>query len=40
MGRGVPSPLYMQKMYWALVGAVIAFATVVNVVNYMIFRQR
>ncbi|KAL9118047.1 MAG: hypothetical protein Q9187_005410 [Circinaria calcarea] len=40
MGNGVPTLAYMQKMYWAAAGAVVAFATIVNVLSKAIFRQR
>lgn len=39
-GSGVPSYIYMQQMYWAVVGAAIAFATLVNIVNNILYRQR
>lgn len=32
-GGGIPSLFYIQKVYWALLGAAIAFATLVNVLN-------
>ena len=40
MGNGVPTLAYMQKMYWAAAGAVIAIATVINVLVMAIYRQR
>lgn len=33
MGDGVPTPASIQTTYWAFVGAAIAFATLVNVLN-------
>ena len=40
MGDGVPSLFYIQRMYWAVVGGVIAFATVINVLNKLLSLQR
>lgn len=40
MGDGVPSLFYMQKMYWAAVGAAIALATATNIYNKALCRQR
>ncbi|KAL8732382.1 MAG: hypothetical protein Q9166_002780 [cf. Caloplaca sp. 2 TL-2023] len=40
MGDGVPSLFYVQKMYWAVVGTAIALATIVNVYNNALYRQR
>ena len=40
MGDGVPTLSYIQKMYWAAVGAAIAFATLVNILNKITHRQR
>jgi hypothetical protein len=37
---GVPSMFELQKMYWAVVGAVIAAATVANLLNKLIAAQR
>ncbi|KAK7549290.1 ferric-chelate reductase [Phyllosticta citricarpa] len=37
---GLPSLQFFQKMYWAVVGAFIAAATLVNITNYVIYRQR
>ncbi|KAK8250790.1 ferric-chelate reductase [Phyllosticta capitalensis] len=37
---GLPSLQYFQKMYWAVVGAFIAAATLVNIINYFLYRQR
>jgi hypothetical protein len=39
-GNGIPSLFTFQRMYWAVVGTVIGIATLVNVLNYVIFRQR
>lgn len=33
MGNGVPSLFSIQRMYWAVIGAVIAFATLVNLLE-------
>ena len=33
MGDGVPTPVHIQKTYWAFIGAAIAFATLVNILN-------
>jgi hypothetical protein len=40
MGSGVPNLFYVQKMYWAVVGAAIAFGTLVNVLNNFLALQR
>lgn len=40
MGNGVPTLAYMQKMYWAAAGSVIAAATIVNVLVKAIYKQR
>lgn len=40
MGNGVPGLFYLQKMFWAAVGAAIALATAVNVYNKILCRQR
>ena len=40
MGEGVPTAAYMQKMYWAVVGAAIATSTLVNVLNNALAEQR
>ncbi|KAI9670925.1 MAG: hypothetical protein M1817_003810 [Caeruleum heppii] len=37
---GAPSNPYMQSMYWAVIGAVVAFATAVNIFNTLLARQR
>ncbi|KAL8823747.1 MAG: hypothetical protein Q9191_005586 [Dirinaria sp. TL-2023a] len=40
MGSGVPNLFYLQKMFWAVVGAAIGLATAVNVYNELLCRQR
>ncbi|KAL8784115.1 MAG: hypothetical protein Q9213_004174 [Squamulea squamosa] len=40
MGEGVPSPAYLQNMYWAAVGTAIGCATLVNLYNNALYRQR
>lgn len=40
MSPGVPDPFYLQRMYWAVVGSAIGAATVVNLYNYFLSRQR
>ncbi len=40
MGAGVPDLFYMQKMYWAVVGAAIGTAALVNVLNNYLYIQR
>ncbi|KAL8716134.1 MAG: hypothetical protein Q9220_000039 [cf. Caloplaca sp. 1 TL-2023] len=40
MGDGVPSPFYLQEMYWAVVGTAIGCACLVNVYNKSLYRQR
>lgn len=39
-GNGIPSLFTFQRMYWAVVGTAISIATLVNALNYVIFRQR
>ncbi|WEW61409.1 ferric-chelate reductase Frp1 [Emydomyces testavorans] len=39
-GSGVPSMFHMQRMYWAVVGTVLAVATVANIMNRVIAAQR
>ncbi|KAF7504921.1 hypothetical protein GJ744_001568 [Endocarpon pusillum] len=39
-GEGVPNLFYMQKMYWAVLGAAIACATLINVLNKVLALQR
>ncbi|KAJ5171147.1 Riboflavin synthase-like beta-barrel [Penicillium coprophilum] len=40
MGDGVPSLFTLQKMYWAVVGSVVGAATVVNVLDRILARNR
>jgi hypothetical protein len=40
MGDGVPSLFTLQKMYWAVVGSAIGAATLVNVLDRVIARNR
>lgn len=40
MGDGVPSSSFLQKVYWAAVGAAIACATIVNLYHGILSRQR
>ena len=40
MGSGVPDLLYLQKIFWAVIGAAIACATVVNFVDVALCWQR
>ena len=40
MGSGVPNLFYLQKMFWAVIGAAIGLATAVNVYHKLLFRQR
>jgi predicted ferric reductase len=37
---GVPGYFYMQKQLWVVIGSVIAFATLINVLNFLLLRQR
>ncbi|KAF2083307.1 hypothetical protein K490DRAFT_19076, partial [Saccharata proteae CBS 121410] len=37
---GGPSLSYLQQMYWAVVGAFVGAATLVNFANYCLYRQR
>lgn len=39
-GGGVPGYFYMQRQLWVVVGSVIAFATLINILNYLLLRQR
>jgi predicted ferric reductase len=39
-GGGVPSYFYMQKQLWSVIGAAIAFATLINILNYLLLWQR
>lgn len=40
MGDGVPNLFYLQKMYWAVVGTAIGCATLANLYNKCLYRQR
>ncbi|XHF96599.1 hypothetical protein AWENTII_000224 [Aspergillus wentii] len=40
MGDGVPGLFYLQKIYWAVIGSALTAATVVNILNYSLARQR
>ncbi len=40
VGNDVPSLFYLQQMFWAVIGAAIASATVVNIYNKLLWRQR
>ena len=40
IGRGVPDLFYLQKMFWAVIGAAIACATVVHFLDVVLFWQR
>ena len=40
MGDGIPNLFYLQRIYWAFVGAVIGCAALVNGLNKMLHRQR
>ena len=40
MGPGIPDLFYLQKMFWAVIGAAIALATLVNMYNKLLLRQR
>ncbi|KAL8697301.1 MAG: hypothetical protein Q9201_007191 [Fulgogasparrea decipioides] len=40
MGDGIPSPFYLQKMYWAVVGTAIGCASLINLYNKFLYRQR
>ncbi len=37
---GVPGYFYMQRQLWVVIGSVIAFATLVNILNYLLLRHR
>lgn len=37
---GMPALNYFPKMYWAVVGSFIGVATVVNIFNHVLYRQR
>lgn len=40
MGAAATDLFYVQRMYWAVLGAAIAFATMVNVMNKVLALQR
>ncbi|KAL8839643.1 MAG: hypothetical protein Q9170_001649 [Blastenia crenularia] len=40
MGNGAPSVFDLQKMYWAVIGTAIACATLANLYNKLLYRQR
>ena len=40
MGSGVPDLFYLQKVFWAVIGAAIACATVVHFLDIVLFWQR
>ena len=40
MGMGVPDYFTMQKLLWVVIGSVIAFATLINVVTWILAAQR
>lgn len=40
MGNGVPGLFYLQKMYWAVVGAAIAAFTLVNAYSWFLCWHR
>jgi hypothetical protein len=37
---GLPPLAYFPQYYWAVIGTVIAIATLVNVYNHLLYRQR
>ncbi len=37
---GLPGYFYMQRQLWVVIGAVIAFASLVNLLNFLLLRQR
>ena len=39
-GEDVPDLFHLQRMYWAVVGSVIAAATIVNILNRYLAYQR
>lgn len=39
-GTGVPGYFYMQKVFWVIIGSVIAFATLINILNKTLAFQR
>ncbi|KAL4904630.1 hypothetical protein BDW74DRAFT_154298 [Aspergillus multicolor] len=40
MGHGMPSPQYLQKAYWAVVGSVVGAAALANLLNRLLAFQR
>ena len=40
MGKGVPKLIDLQKYFWATIGAMVAFGTAANAINYVLYRQR
>jgi predicted ferric reductase len=38
--NGVPGSFYMQQMFWAVIGAVVAFAALINLVDKILLWQR
>ncbi|EXJ86405.1 hypothetical protein A1O3_03356 [Capronia epimyces CBS 606.96] len=39
-GSGVPGYFYMQKMFWAVIGAVVGFAALLNLLDHILLWQR
>jgi hypothetical protein len=39
-GNGVPGYFYMQKVFWVVIGSVIAFAMIINILNNALAFQR
>lgn len=40
MSAGMPSYFWLEKMFWVVIGSAIAFATLINILNKILFRQR
>ena len=40
MGDGIPNQFYLQQIYWAVIGAAIGCAALVNGLNKILHRQR
>jgi hypothetical protein len=40
IGNGVPSMFDLQQTYWAVVGSVIGVATIVNLINRLLYQNR
>ena len=40
MADGVPDLFYVQRMYWVVLGAAIAFGTLINVLNKLLALER